>query len=99
MVAGTQQHISIIYREVSLVPFSMCLTYFTLAYAFLVTQKSIIRATAAAIEFFLTFIRFIMSYRIQRIFGGGIRDGVSNMQTSTHLLYVFYRDGILLAIP
>jgi len=96
MVAGTQQHISIIYREVSLVPFSMCLTYFTLAYAFLVTQKSIIRATAAAIEFF---IRFIMSYIIQRIFGGGIRDGVSNMQTSTHLLYVFYRDGILLAIP
>jgi len=80
--------------------FSTCLTYFTLvAYTFLVTQKSIIRATATAIEFLLTFIRFIMSYRTQRVFGGGICDGISNMQTSTRLSYVFYRDGILLAIP
>ena len=79
--------------------FSMCWTYFTLvAYTFLVTQKSIIRATAAAIEFLLTFIRFIMSYRTQRVFGGGIRDGISNMQTSTRLSYAFYRDGILLAM-
>jgi len=40
-----------------------------------------------------------MTYRTQRVFGGGLRDCISNMQTSTRLLYVFYRDGILLAVP
>ena len=40
-----------------------------------------------------------MTYKTQRAVGGGIRDCISHMQTSTRLLYVFYRDGTLLIIP
>jgi len=66
---------------------------------FLPTQKSITRATTTAIEVLLTFIRFTMTYKTQRVFGGGICAHISHMQTSTRLLYVFYRDGTLLFIP
>jgi len=67
--------------------------------AFLLTPKSIIRATTTAIEVLLTFIRFTMTYKTQMVFGDGICSRVSHMKTSTHLLYVFYRDGTLLFIP
>jgi len=40
-----------------------------------------------------------MTYKTQRAFVGGIRGCISHMQTSTRLLYVFYRDGTLLFIP
>jgi len=62
-------------------------------------QKSITRTTATAIEVFLTFIKFTMTYKTQRVFGDGIRSRILHMKTSTHLLYVFYRDGTLLFIP
>jgi len=66
---------------------------------FLLTQKSIIRATTTAIEVLLTFIRFTMTYKTQRVFGDGMLSRISHMRTSTRLLYVFYRDGTLLFIP
>ena len=40
-----------------------------------------------------------MTYKTQMVFGDGMRSRISHMKTSTHLLYVFYRDGILLFIP
>jgi len=66
---------------------------------FILTRKRIVRATATAIEVVLTFIRFTMTYKIHVVFGDGMRSRISHMQTSTLLLYVFYRDGILLFIP
>jgi len=33
------------------------------------------------------------------VFGDGIPGRISDMKTSTRLLYVFYRDGTLLFIP
>jgi len=66
---------------------------------FILTKKSIIRSTTTAIEVLLTFIRFTMTYKNQMVFGDGIRGHISHMQTSTRLLYVFYRDGTLLFIP
>jgi len=62
-------------------------------------KKRLIRATTTAIEVLLTIIRFTMTYKTQRAFGGGMRGCISHMQTSTRLLYVFYRDGTLLFIP
>ena len=55
--------------------------------------------TTTAIEVLLTFIRFTMTYKTQRVFGDGICSCIIYMQTSTRLLYVFYRDGTLLFIP
>jgi len=69
------------------------------AYTFNFTQKRIIRATAIAIEVLLTFIRFTMTYKTQRAFGDGICSYISHIKTSSRLLYVFYRDGILLFVP
>jgi len=40
-----------------------------------------------------------MTYKSQIVFCDGIRGHISHMQTSTRLLYVFYRDGTLLFIP
>jgi len=40
-----------------------------------------------------------MTYKTQMVFGDGICDYISHMQTSTCLLYVFYHDGTLLFIP
>ena len=40
-----------------------------------------------------------MTYKTQRVSGDGIFAHISHMQTSTRLLYVFYRDGTLLFIP
>jgi len=51
-----------------------------------------------AIEVLLTFIRFTMTYRTQRVFGDGICNCISYMKNSTCLLYVFYHDGTLLFI-
>jgi len=62
-------------------------------------QKRIIRATTTAIEVLLTFIKFTMTYKTQRVLGDGILSRILHMQTSTRLLYVFYRDGTLLFIP
>ena len=76
------------------------LTYFALlTWTFILTQKRIIRATTTAIEVLLTFIRFTMTYKTQRIFSDGVPGRISHMKTSTRLLYVFYRDGTLLFIP
>ena len=55
--------------------------------------------TATAIEVLLTLIRFIMTYKAQRVCGDGVRSRISHMKTSTRLSYVFYRDGTLLLIP
>jgi len=65
----------------------------------ILTQKSIVRTLTTTIEVLLTFIRFIMTFRTQKVFGEGICSRISHMQTSTRLLYVFYRDGTLLFIP
>jgi len=62
-------------------------------------KKRIIRMTATAIEVLLTLIRFIMTYKAQRVCGDGVRSRISHMKTSTRLSYVFYRDGTLLLIP
>ena len=40
-----------------------------------------------------------MTFKTQSVLGDGIRSRISHMQTSTRLLYVFYRDGTLLFIP
>ena len=40
-----------------------------------------------------------MTYKTQKAFGDGICVRISHMQTSTRLLYVFYRDGTLLFLP
>ena len=61
--------------------------------------KRIVRTTATAIEVLLTFIRFTVTYKTQKAFSDGMRGRILHMQTSTHLLYVFYRDGTLLFIP
>ena len=80
-----------------MVLFSM---YFSpLTCIFLLTQESITRVITTAIEVVLTFIRFTMTYKSQIVFCDGIRGHISHMQTSTRLLYVFYRDGTLLFIP
>jgi len=74
--------------------------YFTsLTCTFILTQKRIIRAIVTLVEVLLTFIRFTMTYKIQRVLGDGIRDRISYMQTSSCLLYMFYRDGTFLFIP
>jgi len=99
MVAGQIKHIFWIYNTVLLVPLSMCYNIFHSDLHIYSHTKSIIRATTTAIEVLLTFIRFTMTYKTQRVFGDGIRSRISHMQTSTHLLYVFYRDGTLLFIP
>jgi len=98
MRVGQIHHI-LLYMQVLAVPCSTCSTHLYDAKMFLLTQKSIIRATTTAVEVLLTFIRFTKTYKIQRVFGDGIRDHISHMQTSTRLLYVFYRDGTLLFIP
>jgi len=64
----------------------------------ILTQKRIIRAIVTLIEVLLTFIRFTMTYKIQRVLGDGICDRILYMQTSSCLLYVFYCDGTLLFI-
>jgi len=81
-----------------LLPLSMCSNISRFA-DLILTQKRIIRATATAIEVLLTIIRFTMTYKTQQAFCDGIRGCISHMQTSTRLLYVFYRDGTLLFIP
>ena len=76
------------------------LTYFTfLTCIFILTQKRIIRATTTAVAVLLTFIKFTMTYKTQRVSRDGMRGHISYMKASTRLLYVFYRDGILLFIP
>jgi len=78
----------------------MCSNIFSFADLLIYSHKKrTVRATTTAIEVLLTFIRFTMTYKTQQAFGDGIRGCISHMQTSTRLLYVFYRDGTLLFIP
>jgi len=78
----------------------MCSSIFLFADLHILSHKKrIIRATATVIEVLLTLIRFIMTYKTQRVCGDGVRSRISHMRTSTRLLYVFYRDGTLLFIP
>jgi len=65
----------------------------------ILTQKSIVRTLTTVIEVLLTFIRLIVTFRTQKSFGDGARSLTSYMQTSTRVLYVFYRDGTLLFVP
>jgi len=94
-------HVSFFYRIQTYQCLWVCvLTWFDLlTCTFILTQKSIVRTTATAIEVLLTLIRFTMTYKTQRIFSDGIRGRILHMQTSNRLLYVFYRDGTLLFIP
>jgi len=98
MVVGCITRIFIMCNTVLLLPLSMC-SYISCFADLILTQKRIIRATTTAIEVLLTCIRFTMTYKTQQAVGDGIHDCISHMQTSTRLLYVFYRDGTLLFIP
>jgi len=73
--------------------------FFLLICTFILKRKRIIKVITTTIEVLLTFIRFTMTYKTQKVFGDGIRNRISHMQSSTRLLYVFYRDGTLLFIP
>ena len=88
-----------LYGIVLTLPLSMCSNIFRFPDLLIYPHKRIIRATTTGIEVLLTFIRFTMTYKIQRVFSDGICGRISHMKTSTRLLYVFYRDGTLLSIP
>jgi len=78
---------------------SMCLSIICVADLHIYYHtKRIVRTTATAIEVLLTLIRFTMTYKSQRVFSDGILGRIFYMQTSTRLLYVFYRDATLLLI-
>ena len=98
-IAIAVKHISLIYKTVLIGPFSMCFLILRTYMSILTQKKSIARTLTTAIEVLLTLIRFIMTFRTQRVFGEGIWSRISHMQTSTRLLYIFYRDGTLLLIP
>ncbi|KAJ3571462.1 hypothetical protein NP233_g3741 [Leucocoprinus birnbaumii] len=57
------------------------------------------RAVSTLIETCLTLAKFIMMYRELKGSGSNLRERISHIQVFTPLLYVFYRDGLLLFIP